>query len=148
MPQWLFFNLFQSFQIEICNLDRTKSSFLATSLYKKVIFTKNWVTRSCRPSDYHSSTIQKKKILYWKVTCKIAMIFVVQTLQGGVFFALCNMLVLIRSRELYARTMTMEDPYQVKIMLQSCASNGNSDFYSTVRGTMHDTHWIHKCVNM
>ena len=32
-----------SFQIEICNLDRTKkkkSSFLATSLYKKVIFTK------------------------------------------------------------------------------------------------------------
>ena len=40
-----------SFQIEICNLDRTKSSFLATSLYKKVIFTKNWVTRSCRPSD-------------------------------------------------------------------------------------------------
>ena len=31
-----------SFQIEICNLDRTKSSFLATSLYKKVIFSKNW----------------------------------------------------------------------------------------------------------
>ena len=26
-----------------------KSSFLATSLYKKVIFTKNWVTRSCHP---------------------------------------------------------------------------------------------------
>ena len=41
-----------SFQIEICNLDRTKSSFLATSLYKKVIFIKHWVTRSCRPSDY------------------------------------------------------------------------------------------------
>ena len=40
-----------SFQIEICNLDSTKSSFLATSLYKKVIFTKNWVTMSCRPSD-------------------------------------------------------------------------------------------------
>ena len=40
-----------SFQIEICNLDRTKSSFLFTSLYKNVIFTKNWVTRSCRPSD-------------------------------------------------------------------------------------------------
>ena len=46
MPQWAL-----SFQIEIWNLDRTKSSFLATSLYKKVIFTKNWVTRSCRPSD-------------------------------------------------------------------------------------------------
>ena len=40
-----------SFQIEICNLDRTKFSVLATSLYKKFIFTKNWVTRSCRPSD-------------------------------------------------------------------------------------------------
>ena len=30
-----------SFQIEICNLDRTKSSFLPKSLCKKVIFTKN-----------------------------------------------------------------------------------------------------------
>ena len=33
-------------QIEICNLDRTKSSSLATSSYEKVIFAKNWVTRS------------------------------------------------------------------------------------------------------
>ena len=40
-----------SFQIEICNLDRTKRRFLATSLYKKVISTKNWVTRSCHPTD-------------------------------------------------------------------------------------------------
>ena len=32
------------FQNEICNLDRTKSSFLATRLYEKVIFTNNWVT--------------------------------------------------------------------------------------------------------
>ena len=42
------------FSIKICNLDRTKSTFLATSLYKKVIFTKNWVTtcRSCHPSDH------------------------------------------------------------------------------------------------
>ena len=47
-----------SFQIEICNLDRTISSFLATSLYKKVIFTKNWVTRSCRPSD----------VMHWHVS--------------------------------------------------------------------------------
>ena len=35
-----------SFQIEICNLDRTKSSVLATSLYKKMILTNNWDTRS------------------------------------------------------------------------------------------------------
>ena len=48
------------FQIEICNLDRTKSSFLATSLYKKVIFTKNWVTRSCRSDDMHISTNKNK----------------------------------------------------------------------------------------
>ena len=40
-----------SFQIEIHNLDRTKSSFLATNLYKKVVFTKNWVTRSCHPTN-------------------------------------------------------------------------------------------------
>ena len=46
-----------SFQIiEICNLERTTSSFLATSevhVYKKqnAIFTKNWVTRFYRPTD-------------------------------------------------------------------------------------------------
>ena len=40
-----------SFRIEIWNLDKTKSSFLATSLYKKVIFTKNLVTRSITPTD-------------------------------------------------------------------------------------------------
>ena len=40
-----------SFKIEIYNLDRTKSSFLATSLYKKVTFTKNWVTRFYHPTD-------------------------------------------------------------------------------------------------
>ena len=28
--------------VKIYNLDRTKSSFLATRLYKKIIFTKNW----------------------------------------------------------------------------------------------------------
>ena len=34
-------------------MDRTKSStcILATSLYKQVIFTKNWVRRSCHPTD-------------------------------------------------------------------------------------------------
>ena len=31
-------------QIEICSLDRTKSSSLATSSYEKLIFAKNWVT--------------------------------------------------------------------------------------------------------
>ena len=55
-----------SFQIEICNLDRTKSSFLATSLYKKVIFTKNWVTRSCRPSDdMRHMKIEPYSMLIW-----------------------------------------------------------------------------------
>ena len=52
-----------SFQIEICNLDKTKSSFLATSLYKNVIFTKNWVTRSCHPSDEYKLL---KKVLQFK----------------------------------------------------------------------------------
>ena len=61
MPQWLV-----SFQIEICNLDRTKSSFLATSLYKKVIFTKNWVTRSCHPTD----DIQNRQYWYTYISCE------------------------------------------------------------------------------
>ena len=33
------------------NLDMTKSSFLATSLYRKVTFTKNWFTRFYHPTD-------------------------------------------------------------------------------------------------
>ena len=40
LPSFYYVTVALSFQIEICNLDRTKSSFLATSLYKKVIFTK------------------------------------------------------------------------------------------------------------
>ena len=42
-----------NFQIEIYNVDMTKSSFLATSLhvYKNIIFTKNWVTRIYHPTD-------------------------------------------------------------------------------------------------
>ena len=66
-----------SFQIEICNLDRTKSSFssfplfhmnlnnkLATSLYKKVIFTKNLVTRSCCPSDDIDHWLDIKEMMW------------------------------------------------------------------------------------
>ena len=52
------------FSNEICNLDRTKSSFLATSLYKKVIFTQNWVTRSCHPTDV-TWAIKKKRKNSW-----------------------------------------------------------------------------------
>ena len=61
-----------SFQIEICNLDRTKSSFLATSLYKKVIFTKNWVTMSCHPTDEYmwreETTKMRNQLLNTTVT--------------------------------------------------------------------------------
>ena len=49
------------------------------------------------------------------------MIFVVQSLLGSLFLVLHTTLVLnllIRSQELCARTMTMEDAYQVKITLQ------------------------------
>ena len=41
-------------QIEICNLDRTKSSFLATSSYEKVIFEKNLSYKVFQhPTDVH-----------------------------------------------------------------------------------------------
>ena len=49
------------------------------------------------------------------------------------------MLVLVRSQELCARTMTMEDAYQVKITLQSCASNGSSNF-TVPRAALRATH--------
>ena len=39
--------------------------------------------------------------------------------------------------------MTMQYAYQVKIMLQLCAPNGHSNFYSTARYTLRDTHRIH-----
>ena len=37
----------------------------------------------------------------------------------------------------------MQDAYQVMITLQLRAPNGHSNFYSTVRGTLRDTHRIH-----
>ena len=56
----------------------------------------------------------------------------------------------VRSQELCARTMTMEDAYQVKITLQSRAPNVDSIFIDLVlillyrtRGTLRDTHRIH-----
>ena len=53
-----------SFQIEICNLDRTKSSFLATSLYKKVIFTKIELQGLVAPAMISSYTCIH--ICWWK----------------------------------------------------------------------------------
>ena len=54
-----------------------------------------------------------------------------QSLLGGLLLALRTMLALMRSfgrsQELCARTMTMEDAYQVKITLQSRAHNGDSN---------------------
>ena len=46
-----------SFQIEICNLDRTKSSFLATSLYKKVIFTKKLSYKVLSPQRQYGTVM-------------------------------------------------------------------------------------------
>ena len=39
--------------------------------------------------------------------------------------------------------MTMQNAYQVMITLQLRVPNGHSNFYSTVRGTLRDTHRIH-----
>ena len=39
--------------------------------------------------------------------------------------------------------MTMQDAYQVMITLHLRAPNGHSNFYSTTRGTLRDTHRIH-----
>ena len=50
---------------------RTKSSFLATSLYKKVIFTKNWVTRSCRSQRryVHSKPLAgRSDVVFWCIS--------------------------------------------------------------------------------
>ena len=63
-----------SFQIEICNLDRTKSSFLATSLYKRK-FHQKLSTRSCRPSDILVFTDWKclmfSPLLFWRLKSAI-----------------------------------------------------------------------------
>ena len=64
----------------------------------------------------------EKKTFYWKFTSKFGIIFVLQSLLGSLFLALRTTLALmrscVRSQELCARTMTMEDAYQVKIPLQ------------------------------
>ena len=54
-----------------------------------------------------------------------------QSLLGSLFLALRTTLALmrscVRSQELCARTMTMEDAYEVKITLQSRAPNVDSN---------------------
>ena len=79
----------------------------------------------------------KKMNFHWKFTSKFEIIFVLQSLLGSLFLALCTTLALIaRPRavradkdngrrlssqdyaSIRARTMTMEDAYQVKITLQ------------------------------
>ena len=55
----------------------------------------------------------------------------VQSLLGSLFLALCTLFLMhshVRSQELCARTMKMEDAYQTKITLQSRAHNGHSNF--------------------
>ena len=68
---------------------------------------------------------------YWKFTSKFGIIFVLQSLLGSLILALRTTLALmrssVRSQELCARTMTMEDAYQVKITLQSRAPNVDSN---------------------
>ena len=59
-----------SFQIEICNLDRTISSFLATSLYKKVIFTKNVSYKVLSPQRRYA-TIKNFIFIHLWITCPI-----------------------------------------------------------------------------
>ena len=51
-------------------------------------------------------------------------------------------LILLRSQELCARTWQCKT-LQVMITLQLRAPNGHSNFYSTARGTLRDTHRIH-----
>ena len=94
-----------------------------------------------------------KMNFYWKFTSKFGIIFVLQSLLSSLCLALRTTLALmrsyVRSQELCARTMTMEDAYQVKITLQSRAPNVDSNsltyfwFYCTARGTLRDTHRIH-----
>ena len=75
----------------------------------------------------------QKKTFYWKFTSKFGIIiFVLKSLVGSLFFSFAYYASFdarcVRSQELCARTMTMEDAYQVKsITLQSRAHNGDSN---------------------
>ena len=93
---------------------------------------------------------------YWKFTSKFGIIFVLQSLLGSLFLALRTTLALmrrcVRSQELCARTMTMEDAYQVKITLQSRAPNVDSNsliyfwFYCTAHAALCATHIGFMCI--
>ena len=93
---------------------------------------------------------------YWKFTSKCGIIFVLQSLLGSLFLALRTTLALmrscVRSQELCARTMTMEDAYQVKITLQSRAPNVDSNsltyfwFYCTAHAALCATHIGFMCI--
>ena len=103
------------------------------------------------------SLIEKRNMnFYWKFTSKFGIIFVLQSLLGSLFLALRTTLALmrrcVRSQELCARTMTMEDAYQVKITLQSRAPNVDSNsltyfwFYCTAYAALCATHIGFMCI--
>ena len=93
---------------------------------------------------------------YWKFTSKFGIIIVLQSWLGSLFLALRTTLALmrrcVRSQELCARTMTMEDAYQVKITLQSRAPNVDSNsltyfwFYCTAHAALCATHIGFMCI--
>ena len=73
----------------------------------------------------------KKWTFIANLQANLGFIFVLQSLLGRLFLALRTTLALmrscVRSQELCARTMKMEDAYQVKITLQSRAPNVDSN---------------------
>ena len=98
----------------------------------------------------------KKWTFIENLQAKFGMIFVLQSLLGSLFLALRTTLALmrscVRSQELCARTMTMEDAYQVKITLQSRAPNVDSNsltyfwFYCTAHAALCATHIGFMCI--
>ena len=63
-PSFYYATVALPFQIEICNFDRTKSSFPATSLYKEVIFTKKLSYKVLSPHRRYTVEPRYKEVGY------------------------------------------------------------------------------------
>ena len=76
---------------------------------------------------YHSSKIRKNNILLENNEQNCDNLCGSKFAGQSIFSFAYLMRSHVRSQELYERTMTMEDTYQVKITLQLCAPNGDSN---------------------
>ena len=143
MPQFLYL-----LRLKCKIWTKTKSSFLATSLYKKVIFTKNWVTRSCCPSDdmcFHTNYIYTYFVVLFSSLLHAAGLK--RMAKGGAIgLSLASMWCLYQNRD---KLKSMMDNKQYWNALEICHSSlAHNGQFMRKRGNSKDFLYIYLYLHM